>query len=292
VIVDVNAAALENVDKMIAAGTHFAAGQFVSQLPAVVGFDGVGTLADGTMVGFGNPRAPFGAMAERTVVSKDGVVPAPEGIDPAVAVVLASAVTGFAIRSAAGFTPGETVLIQGATGVAGRLAVQVARLLGAGRIVATGRDDDALRQVAALGADAVINTAVPDDELSQAFARESGAGYDVVLDFLWGRPTEVLLGALVPRELKAAKPARLVQVGQSAGPVVALAAESLRTSGLELYGAGKGMSGETMMDAYSRVVSWARDGQLTFGVERVPLSQIETAWRRTDLKGRRLAVVP
>lgn len=292
VIVDVRAVALENVDKMIAAGTHFAAGQFLSQLPAVVGFDGVGTLADGTMVGFSEPRAPYGAMAERTVVPKDGVVPAPEDIDPAAAVVLASAVTGFAIRSAAGFRPGESVLIQGATGVAGRLAVQVARLLGAGRIVATGRDDDALGEVAGLGADAVINTAVTDDELSQAFAREARDGYDIVLDFLWGRPTEVLLRALVPRELTAAKPTRVVQVGQSAGPVVTLSAESLRTSGLEIYGVGKGLSGATMMDAYDQVVSWARDGHLTFGVERVPLSQIENAWQRTDLKGRRLVVVP
>jgi hypothetical protein len=67
-------------------------------------------LADDTMVGFSNPRAPYGAMAERTVVSKEGVVPAPEDIDPAVTAVLASAVTGFATRWAAGFTPGETVL--------------------------------------------------------------------------------------------------------------------------------------------------------------------------------------
>jgi hypothetical protein len=113
-----------------------------------------------------------------------------------------------------------------------------------------------------------------------------------VLDFLWGRPTEVLLRALAPRELTAAKPTRVVQVGESAGPVVTLSAESLRTSGLEIYGVRKGMSGETMMGAYNQVVSWARDGQLTFGIERVPLSQIENAWQRTDLKGRRLVVVP
>jgi NADPH:quinone reductase-like Zn-dependent oxidoreductase len=292
VIVEVKAVALENVDKMIAAGTHFAAGQFISRLPAIVGFDGVGTLAGGTMVGFGTPKAPYGAMAERTVVSKNAVVPAPEGIDPAVAVVLASAVTGFAISSAAGFTPGETVLVQGATGVAGRLAVQVARLLGAGRIVATGRDDDSLREVAELGADAVINTEVTDDELSHAFGREAGEGYDVVLDFLWGRPTEVLTKALVPTELTAAKATRLVQVGESAGPIVTLAAQSLRTSGLEIYGVGKGITGETMMDAYNQVVAWAREGRLTFGIEQVPLSQIETAWQRTDLKGRRLVVLP
>src|SRR6266540_1972574 len=95
---------------MIAAGTHFASKQFMAQVPAIPGFDGVGTLPDGTLVGFGNTKPPYGALAEKAVVAESNVVPAPEGI--------ASAVTGFCIKSAAGFAPGETVLIQGATGVA------------------------------------------------------------------------------------------------------------------------------------------------------------------------------
>ena len=115
--------------------------------------------------------------------------------------MLSSGVTGFSIKTAAGFLPGETVLVQGATGVAGRLAVQVARLLGAGRIVATGRNEAALREVSGLGADTVINTAVSDDELVRTFKDEAGDGYDIVLDFLWGRPTNLLLKALVPDQL-------------------------------------------------------------------------------------------
>jgi NADPH:quinone reductase-like Zn-dependent oxidoreductase len=216
----------------------------------------------------------------------------PDGIDPAVAVVLSSAMTGLAIKSAAGFTAGETVLIQGATGVAGRLAVKVARLLGAGRIVGTGRDDDALRQLRDLGADTVINTAVPDEALIRAFTDARGQGYDVVLDFLWGRPTELLLRALVPSELTMAKPTRVIQVGEAAGPTLTLAAESLRTSGVELYGVAKGLDQTTMMEAYQQVVQWAQAGTLTFDLERVPLSQIQTAWQRTDLRGRRLVVMP
>jgi NADPH:quinone reductase-like Zn-dependent oxidoreductase len=292
VVIKVKAVAVENIDKMIAAGTHFASKQFMARLPAIPGFDGVGTLPDGTLVGFGNTKPPYGALAEQTIVAKSNVVPMPEGIDPAVAVVLGSAVTGFCIKTAAGFTAGNTVLVQGATGVAGRLAVKVARLLGAGRIVGTGRDHDALQELRALGADVVINTAVPDEALARAFTEAMGDGYDVVLDFLWGRPTEILLRALVPEELKPAKPTRLVQVGESAGPALTLAAESLRTSGVELYGAAKGLDGATMMDAYNQVVQWARDGTLTFDLEQVPLSQIETAWQRTDLRGRRLVVLP
>lgn len=292
VVIDVVAVAVETIDRMVAAGTHFASKQLMAQLPAIPAFDGVGTSGDGTLVGFGGTRAPYGALAEKTVVAKTSLVPVPDGIDPAVAVVLPSALTGLAIKTAGGFTPGETVLIQGATGVAGRLAVKVARLLGAGRIVGTGRDHDALRQLRELGADTVINTAAPDEALVRAFTDAMGEGYDVVLDFLWGRPTQLLLQALIPGELTMAKPTRLIQVGESAGPTLTLAAESLRTSGVELYGVAKGLDPTTMMEAYQQAVRWAQDGSLTFDMERVPLSQIETAWQRTDLRGRRLVVMP
>jgi NADPH2:quinone reductase len=290
VVVEVKAVAVENVDKAIAAGTHFAARQFLPELPAIAGFDGIGTLADGTLVGFGQPRPPYGALAERTVIPAQNTTPAPEGIDPAVAVVISSAVTGFAIKTAAGFTPGETVLVQGATGVAGRLAVQVARLLGAGRVIATGRNHDALAEVTGLGADAVINTAVSDDALVEAFAAEAGGGYDVVLDFLWGRPTELLLKTLVPNQIGHSKPTRLIQAGESAGARIALTADSVRTSGLEIYGAGKGLDGQAVADAYGQIVQWTRDGKLVVGIDRTPLSDIETAWQRTGPGGRRLVI--
>jgi NADPH:quinone reductase-like Zn-dependent oxidoreductase len=292
VVVEVKAVAVENVDKAVAAGTHFAARQFLPELPAIVGFDGIGTLPDGTLVGFSQPRPPYGALAERTVVPVQNTIPAAEGIDPAIAVVISSAVTGFAIKTAAGFTTGETVLIQGATGVAGRLAVQVARLLGAGRVIATGRNDDALAEISGLGADAVINTAVDDDELVQAFAALAEGGYDVVLDFLWGRPTELLLKALVPVRIGQSRATRLVQVGESAGLQITVTADSIRTSGLEVYGVGKGLDGQTVADAYAQIVQWTRDGKLAVGIERTPLSDIETAWQRTDLNGRRLVITP
>ncbi len=292
VVIDVKAVAVENVDKAVAAGTHYASRQYIAQLPAIAAFDGIGALPDGTLVGFGNPRPPYGALAEKTVVPKGAYMPIAEGIDPAIATVLGTAITGMSIKTAAGFVPGETVLVQGATGVAGRLAVKVARLLGAGRIVATGRDDDQLRDVQALGADAVINTAVSDEALAQAYVDAKGDGYDVVVDYLWGRPTEILLRSLVPQTFAFPKPTRLIQVGESADAGLVLAAESLRTSGVEIYGAAKGFSPQTMQEVYSQVVTWAQSGELTFDVVKVPLSEIETAWQRTDLRGSRLVVVP
>jgi NADPH2:quinone reductase len=293
VLIAVRAVAVENVDKAIAAGTHYASKNYLAQLPVIPAFDGVGTLADGTLVGFGNPRLPYGALAEKTVVASNAFVPIPEGIEPAVATVLGTAFTGMSITTAAGFVPGETVLVQGATGVGGRLAVQVARLLGAGRIVATGRDEDQLREVRDLGADTVINTAVSDEELVRAFIDATGDGYDVVVDYLWGRPTEILLRSLVPESFAfPKKPTRVIQVGEAARATLALAAESLRTSGVEIYGAAKGLGPDTMGEVYGQIVRWTRSGELTFDVETVPLSDVETAWQRADLRGKRLVVLP
>jgi NADPH2:quinone reductase len=292
VIIDVQAVAVENVDKRIAAGTHYASRRYIAQLPAIPAFDGIGALPDGTIVGFGNPRPPYGALAEKTVVPKGAYMPIAEDIDPAIATVLGTAITGMSVKTAAGFVPGETVLVQGATGVAGRLAVKVARLLGAGRIVATGRAAEQLHEVRTLGADTVINTAVSDEALVQAYLDAKGDGYDVVVDYLWGRPTEILLRSLVPESFTFPKPTRLIQVGESGGGALVVAAESLRTSGIEIYGAAKGLNPETMNEVYGQIVNWTQSGELTFDVVKVPLSDIESAWQRTDLRGSRLVIVP
>ncbi|WP_410790103.1 quinone oxidoreductase family protein [Kribbella sp. C-35] len=287
VVIEVLAAAVENVDKAFAAGTHYASAKYLAVLPMIPVFDGIGALPDGTVVGFGNPRLPYGALAERTVVPEGSYAPIPEGVDPAVAAVMASAITALTMKTAAGLQPGETVLVQGATGVAGRLALQVARLLGAGRIVATGRDDS---QLGELEADAVINTAVSDEELQQAYA--DAGRYDVVLDFLWGRPTEILLRALTPDEFAFGTPTRIIQTGEAAGADLVVPASALRTSGVEIYGAARNLTPESMGESYQQVVEWTRAGDLTFQIDRVPLSEIGSAWQRTSSRGRRVVVHP
>src|SRR5689334_21314496 len=210
-LITVEAVALENVDKMMAAGTHFASRQFLATLPAIVGFDGIGRLPDGRRVGFGGVQAPYGAMAEKTVVPKGATVPVPDGVDAVTAAALpAAALTAlFPLRFAAKLQAGESVLINGATGVAGQLAVQVAKLSGAGRVVGTGRNPASLDKVRAHGADALIDLTQSDDDLAAAFKREAGAGYDVILDFLWGHPTEVLIRTLIPEQLGLPRPVRL-----------------------------------------------------------------------------------
>ena len=149
VLIDVKAVAFENVDKAMAAGTHFVSRQFLSPLPAIVGFDGIGSLPDGRLVGFGGVKAPYGAMAEKTVVSKENTVPIPKGVDPVTAAAIpSSALTSlFPLKCGARLQQGETVLINGATGVAGKLSIQIAKHLGAGRIVATGCNEESMKQI-------------------------------------------------------------------------------------------------------------------------------------------------
>ena len=125
--------------------------------------------------------------------------------------------------------PGETVLILGATGVAGKLAIQIAKHLGAGRVVAAGRNPRMLETLSDLGADAIVALDQSDDDLAAAFVREGP--FDVVLDYLWGRPTTVLLDALTGHDLKAeSSRTRLIEIGSMAGPTIALSAATLRSS--------------------------------------------------------------
>jgi NADPH2:quinone reductase len=294
--IQVSAVVLENFDKMTAGGTHYASRQLFPAFPAVVGHSGVGTLEDGTMVTFGGVRPPFGTMAELAVVPaelRQYVTPVPAGVDAAVAASLpAAALTGLLpLKYGVGVRPGETVLINGATGVSGRLAVQVARLLGAERIVGSGRSAESLASLRALGAAATIDLKAPDDEVAAAYADAAGDGYDVILDFLWGHPTELLLGTIVPKEAGfARRRVRLVQIGQAAGPTIALDAEAVRTSGLELSGAGN-IAPEVVPEAVRQVWDWIADGSLGIDVDRVPLEDVAGAWERTT-EGRRIVIVP
>uniref|UniRef100_A0A7U4DKX0 Alcohol dehydrogenase zinc-binding domain protein n=1 Tax=Geobacillus sp. (strain Y4.1MC1) TaxID=581103 RepID=A0A7U4DKX0_GEOS0 len=317
VLIKVKAVALENVDKVMAEGKHFATRQFFSQLPAIVGFDGIGELPDGKIVGFGGIKPPYGAMAEKAVVPKTSTVPVPEGIDAVTAAALpASALTSlFPLKWGAKLQQGETVLINGATGVSGKLAVQIAKLLGAGRVVGTGRNPESLKRVLELGADAVIDLKQSDEELADSFKKEAGEGYDVILDFLWGRPTEILLKTFVPHELVPASrrvrlvqigekvrvcddfawlraTVRLVQIGEKAGSTISLSADTLRTSGLEIYGAAAGWAPEAINEATNQVWEWIKEGKLSMDIETVPLKEIESVWKRTDFHGKRIVIIP
>ena len=294
-IVHVKAVALENFDKMAARGVHYASKNLFPQFPAIIGHSGVGALPDGKLVAFGGTRPPYGTMAEKAVIPKEYsgyATPVPEGIDPAWAAALpASALTSLLpLKWGAKLESGQTVLIQGATGVSGKLAVQIARLLGAGRIVVTGREESILRSLRDLGASATIDLKQPDAEICAAFARESGDGYDIILDFLWGHPTELLFRTLTPSTVGFAKRrTRYIQIGQAAGSAITFPAEALRTSGLELTGAGS-IPMEVLPEAMEQVWAWMREKKLAIDVEKMHLRDIAQAWDRKTT-GKRIVIV-
>jgi NADPH2:quinone reductase len=297
ILLQVKAVALENVDKAMAQGTHFGGAQFLPALPAIVAFDGIGALEDGRLVGFGGIRPPYGAMAEKVVIPRGYYAAIPEGIDAVTAAAVpGSALTAlFPLKWGAKLQPHETVLVNGATGFTGKLAVQVAKLLGAGRVVGTGRDVAALQTLLKLGADAVVDLKQSEASIADALIQAGGAsGYQVILDFLWGRPTELILETFIPRQLSFAKQrTRLIQIGEMAGSSLRLPAAALRTSGLEIMGAGGGLTPEAIAEGTQQVWAWIQAGVLGFAIEVMPLKDVESAWQRSNtLHGKRIVIVP
>ncbi len=291
-IVRVRAASLKPIEKQLAAGTHFASPR---ELPVICGADGVGELENGTRVFFGGPRRPYGAMAERTVAPQGFCFPLPHGMDDATAAALPNpGVSAFlSLSSRAKVAKGETVLILGATGVTGTMAVQIAKLLGASRVIGAGRNPEALEKLRELGADATIQLNQPEEDLKKEFAREAGeSGFSVIIDYLWGRPTEVLLAAITRSEFAVVNSeTRLLQVGESAGPTISLPAAVLRSTALTILGTAGIPAPAILVAAMKQVLEWGAAGTLRIETEQIPLADVEQAWTRTE-RGRRIVIIP
>jgi NADPH:quinone reductase-like Zn-dependent oxidoreductase len=284
-IAEMRAAGLHPIVKALASGQHYSSG---GQLPAIPGIDGVGQLPDGSLAYCFAAQRQFGTMAERTLVIRDKCIPLPAGLDPLQAAAIANPGMSawLSLKSRAGLAAGETVLILGATGVAGQLAVQAARYLCATKIIAAGRNLDALQS---LNIDAAISLTAPEEAISEAFASHLTDGIDVVIDFLWGRPTELYLGALAKSfQPEGSSRTRLVEVGTSAGATITLPGALLRSVDLHLSGSGFGsVPLDQIMSAIPEFFSFAAQGHFTVTVESVPLSQVETAWTAVE-KGKRI----
>ncbi len=292
VIVHVHAAALKPVDKQLASGSHYASAH---SLPAVCGIDGVGHLDDGSRVFFGGPRPPYGAMAERTVVRRAFTFAMPEALsdETAAAIINPGVSAWLTLAARAKLTPGENVLILGATGVTGRLATKIAKLLGAARVVAAGRNSEALSKLHKHGADATIQLDAAASELGGAFAREAGSsGFQVVIDYVWGQPAEAFLAAITRKEFAAiGSETRYVQVGESAGATISLPAAVLRSAPLTIMGTAGMPPREVLADALQQVMVHAASRELQIETERIPLADIEAVWER-DQRGRRFVIIP
>jgi NADPH:quinone reductase-like Zn-dependent oxidoreductase len=277
----VTAAAISHVVKSRASGKHYSSS---GQFPFVVGIDGVGRLEDGSRVYFVMPQAPYGSMAERAVVPASRCLPLPDGLDD----VTAAAIANPGMSSWAAYTEraklraGETVLVNGATGTSGRLAVQIARHLGAKKVIATGRNADALASLVALGADVTIPLAGSDGDLEQKFKQHFAEGVDVVIDYLWGNSAERLLIAAAKAGAEGV-PIRFVQIGSVSGADITLPSAVLRSSAIELMGSGIGsIPLERLIDAVGGLLQATLPGGFLIAANPVPLSEVEQAWPQDD----------
>jgi NADPH:quinone reductase-like Zn-dependent oxidoreductase len=172
------------------------------------------------------------------------------------------------------------------------LAVQIAKILGAGRVVAAGRNERVLSTLLELGADATIRLDKPDQELIEAFRREAGEKvFDVIIDYLWGPPTEALLAAITSTEFAVAgSETRLVEVGDSAGPTITLPAAALRSTALTILGTAGIPPWDVLTEAFQRVMNHLASRKLRIETERAPLAEIKDAWGR-NLQSRKLVVI-
>lgn len=276
-LVRVEAAAIKQLERAIVAGTHYSSPK---ALPIVPGVDGVGRLDGGTRVYFMVQRRPFGAMAE--VAPAAWTVPVPDGLEAtlAAAVVNPALAAWLPLTSRGRLEKGETVLILGASGTAGRMAVTAARLLGAGRIVACGRRQAVLT---ALGADATIDLSLEADDLQAAFAAEVARGIGVIVDYIWGPPAMALIGAIMRPDLHtdaSEVDIRYVSVGAMAGGTIPLPSTVLRGSRLTIMGSGTGNfpAQPALAAVIVAILHHAAAGRLPIHVVGFDLAQVAQAW--------------
>ena len=292
-LVTVSATGLHPIVKALAKGTHYGSS---GELPFIAGVDGVGKLEDGTRVFFGIARSPFGTFAERALAAGWMCLPLPETVDDVTAAGIANpAMSSWAaLKARAKFVAGESVLILGATGVAGQLAVQVAKRLGARRVIATGRNPQALEKLKSLGADAVISLEQDPALFVSAVRNEiAEAGVDIVLDYLWGQPAELVLQAISQKGLrKAGARVRFIQIGESAGKTISLPAATLRSSGLELLGSGFGSASlDQIRLALAEFFDVAAKEPFQFRTKAAPLRDVEMLWNAAEV-GTRIVFQP
>ncbi|HYC80555.1 MAG TPA: zinc-binding alcohol dehydrogenase family protein [Solirubrobacterales bacterium] len=269
-VLEVLVAGINPIDLSIAAGKVPVRER---EHPSVPGIEGVGQL-NGRRYYFDTPVAPFGSLAERALVAHESLIEIPDQLDPGLAVSLG--VAGFAawlgLTWRAELQPGEHVLVLGASGIVGQLAVQAARLLGAGKVVAAARDEPSLERARhELGADAVVQLGGEGD-LAERLREAVGGGYDVVVDPLWGEPAAAALAALHPE-------GRLVAIGNSAGETAEIPGRDFRNRLGQIVGHTNFRAPrEVKREAYAAMARHAAAGELTVPVAERPLEEVAAAW--------------
>ena len=293
VLLNVKAASVKNIDKLRAGGKHYASHK---ELPAIVGLDGVGILENGQRV---YAQGITGMIAEKALIARNRFTPLPDGIDDIIAAALPNAAMGaaMAIRLRGNMQKGNTIVINGATGVTGRLAVQVAKHYGAAKIIATGRNAALLEKLKGLGADEVISLTQKDDDfVNQIKQINKETPVNVVIDYLWGHPAELIIQSLLGNGLgMPERPVRFVSVGDMAGETISLPSGILRSSFLEILGSGLGSFSQSDWKTFNtqllpELFQLAADGKLILETQTEKLADIETVWNQDIDDGKRLVI--
>ena len=244
----------------------------VPDRPYIPGREGVGR-AEGGERSYFEAKAPFGSLAEKALAPREALVPLPDAVDDALATCfgVAGLAAWLALERRAHVGEGDKVLVLGASGVVGLIGVQAARLMGADLVVAAARDADGLKRAGELGADATVRMDEAAD-LAAAFREATDGGPDVVLDPLWGEPAAAATEA-------AAQGARIVHLGQSAGPKATFKSGDVRGKELSILGHSNfAVPRAEKNAAYRRMVEHCAAGELTAPVETMPLDRIADAW--------------
>ena len=287
IAVDVLAAALHPRVRSGASGSHYTS---TEALPLIPGVDGVGLSAEGQLLYFVAFDGAFGTMAERTVVDRRRAAVLADDADvSAIAAGMNPGMSSWlALRRRIAFTAGQKLLVLGATGNAGRMAVQIAKFLGAGHVTAAGRDAERLAELMSLGADATVSLSGEPEEVARTLGA-AGADVDVVIDYLWGSVTEQAIPALVRGRAEPSKRLSWIQIGSMAGTTLTLPSAALRAANLQLLGSGQGSL--TTAEIVAELPELAE--QITAGTFRVdpvsrPLSDVESAWNAPAAAGERI----
>jgi len=293
VLVTIKAVAIKHFDKGTATGKHYSS-DAPKESGRVIGGDGVCLLSDGTRVyGMG----VSGMLAEKAVIEKARIVKLPAGISDAAAASLANAVIGAAmsLKFKAEIQPGDVVLINGATGFTGRVAVQIAKHYGAGKVIATGRNEQSLQDLLELGADEVISVKQEDELfIARLKALHAATPIDVIIDYLWGHTAEMILASLMGKGSFTHR-TRFVSVGSMTGDLIQLSAANLRSVDLQLTGSGLGSwSKDQVRKLFSEILpemfQLAADGKLKVETVEVKLENIAELWDLDVADGKRLVV--
>lgn len=282
VLVDVLAAGLHSRVRSQADGSHYTS---TDELPIVPGIDGVGRAPDGTLRYFILPDTTMGAMAEQTVADLRRSIVLPADSDPVpVAAAMNPAMSSWVgLRRRITFTPGQRVLVLGATGNAGRLAVQVAKRLGAGHVIGAGRDQERLAALTDLGADQTV----PLSEVGKV-----AHDVDVVIDYVWGRPTADAMRAIVTNRTDPGQPLTWLQIGSVAGPTAAIPSAALRAARLQIVGSGQGsVPTRDILAELPALTAEITNGTFRIDACPVPLTDVEAAWRDTNTE-QRVVITP